>query len=96
MCVSLNTFYCFSGKAGRGWAMLFASSGFKVCIYDNMSKQLEDGLADIHSQMDKLKSAGQLRGTLSVAEQMALIEGTVDLKSCIRDAFYIQVMIMVS
>jgi len=76
--------------------MLFAESGFKVCIYDNISKQLEDGLADIHSQMNKLKSTGQLRGTLSVAEQMALIEGTVDLESCIRDAFYIQVMTMIS
>jgi 3-hydroxyacyl-CoA dehydrogenase len=58
-CVWLNSVYCFSGKAGRGWAMLFAASGFKVCIYDNISKQLEDGLADIHSQMDKLKSTGQ-------------------------------------
>ena len=76
--------------------MLFAASGFKVCIYDNISKQLEDGLADIHSQMDKLKSTGQLRGTLSVAEQMALIEGAVDLKSCIQDAFYIQVMTRIS
>jgi hypothetical protein len=55
------------------------ASGFKVCIYDNISKQLEDGLADIHSQMDKLKSTGQLRGTLSVDTRRSKHKGVVYL-----------------
>ncbi|VDI44307.1 L-gulonate 3-dehydrogenase [Mytilus galloprovincialis] len=78
------------GMIGRSWAMIFAGSGYKVSIYDTVPKQLEEGLAAIRSDLESLKSAGQLRGTLSVEEQTALIEGTTDLKSCVNNAFYIQ------
>ena len=76
---------------GRSWAMIFAGSGYHVSIYDNVSNQVEDGLKEIRSQLEKLQSTGQLRGTLNVEQQMSLIKGTVDLKSCIEGAFYIQV-----
>lgn len=71
--------------------MIFAGSGYKVSMYDTVPKQLEEGLTAIRSELESLKSAGQLRGTLSVEEQTALIEGTTDLKSCVNNAFYIQV-----
>jgi 3-hydroxyacyl-CoA dehydrogenase len=76
---------------GRSWTMLFAGSGYKVCIYDNASKQVEDGLVDIRSKLTELQTTGHLRSNLSVDEQMSLIEGTSDLKNCVKDAFYIQV-----
>ena len=89
--VKISIILFFSGMIGRSWAMLFAGSEYKVCIYDNVSKQVEDGLVDIRSKLTELQTTGHLRSALSVDEQMSLIEGTSDLKSCVKDAFYIQV-----
>jgi 3-hydroxyacyl-CoA dehydrogenase len=66
----------FSGMIGRSWTMLFAGSGYKVCIYDNVSKQVEDGLVDIRSKLTELQTTGHLRSNLSIDEHMSLIEGT--------------------
>ncbi|XP_053312414.1 lambda-crystallin homolog [Spea bombifrons] len=79
-----------SGLIGRSWAMVFASGGFTVTLYDIVKEQVAAALEDIRKQMEELKKSGMLRGTLSVDEQMSLISGCSDLKTALEDAIYIQ------
>ncbi|XP_073979819.1 beta Hydroxy acid dehydrogenase 1 [Rhodnius prolixus] len=79
-----------SGLIGRSWAMLFASVGYNVTIYDVISQKVEDALADIKQQMSILEKKNLLRGKLSPEQQLALISGTLNLEDCLRDALYIQ------
>ncbi|XP_063300973.1 lambda-crystallin homolog [Pelobates fuscus] len=79
-----------SGLIGRSWAMVFASGGFRVKLYDIVKEQVTAALEDIRKQMEDLKKSGMLRGTLSVNEQMALISGSSDLKTALEGAVFIQ------
>ncbi|CAH2225250.1 lambda-crystallin homolog isoform X1 [Pelobates cultripes] len=79
-----------SGLIGRSWAMVFASGGFRVKLYDIVKEQVTAALEDIRKQMEDLKKSGMLRGTLSVNEQMSLISGSSDLKTALEDAVFIQ------
>ena len=40
---------CFSGLIGRSWAMVFASGGYSVKIYDNQPGQAVNAIAEIRS-----------------------------------------------
>lgn len=47
---SCDSFLCFltlSGLIGRSWAMLFASGGFKVKLYDIEQQQITNALENI-------------------------------------------------
>ncbi|XP_053564501.1 lambda-crystallin homolog [Bombina bombina] len=79
-----------SGLIGRSWAMVFASGGFPVKLYDVVKEQVASALEDIRKQMGELKKADMLRGTLSAEDQMALISGCSDLKSALEGAIFIQ------
>ena len=96
MMVKVIKIFISSGMIGRSWAMIFAGSGFKVCIYDSVYKQVEDGLREIRSQLEYLNSEGHLRSDLTVEQHIARIEGTKDLKACLQNAFYIQVWIYIT
>jgi len=39
--------FLFSGLIGRSWAMVFASGGFKVKLYDIAQQQLTSALENI-------------------------------------------------
>lgn len=78
-----------SGLIGRSWAMLFASVGYNVMIYDILPEQIENAKKDIELQIHNLKSNNLLRGTVSAEQQINLIKGTSDLKD-LGDAIYIQ------
>ncbi|XP_014279515.1 lambda-crystallin homolog [Halyomorpha halys] len=78
-----------SGLIGRSWAMLFASVGYNVMIYDILPEQIKNAEEDIKQQIHTLKSKNLLRGTVSAEQQIKLIKGTSDLKD-LGDAIYIQ------
>ncbi|XP_029458370.1 lambda-crystallin homolog [Rhinatrema bivittatum] len=79
-----------SGLIGRSWAMVFASGGYKVKLYDIMEQQITTAMGNIGKQMEELEKSGMLRGSLSVQQQISLISGCTDLKSAVEGATYIQ------
>ncbi|XP_006004076.1 lambda-crystallin homolog isoform X1 [Latimeria chalumnae] len=79
-----------SGLIGRSWAMVFASGGYKVKLYDVLQQQVTIALEEIRKQLMELKESGMLRGSSNVEEQMALISGCNDLKEAVEGALFIQ------
>ncbi|KAJ8931313.1 hypothetical protein NQ314_015794 [Rhamnusium bicolor] len=67
-----------SGLIGRSWAMIFASVGYKVYIYDIEPSQIDNALVDIKQQLETLQSQGLLRGTLNASQQYEGIKAVKD------------------
>ncbi|XP_021933761.1 lambda-crystallin homolog isoform X2 [Zootermopsis nevadensis] len=79
-----------SGLIGRSWAMLFASVGYSVYIYDIDKNQISSALNDIKEQTKILEEKKLLRGKLSASQQFALIKGTTHLEEAIKGATLVQ------
>ncbi|XP_069496797.1 lambda-crystallin homolog [Ambystoma mexicanum] len=79
-----------SGLIGRSWAMVFASAGYKVKIYDIVQQQVTSSLGDIRKQMAELEQSGMLRGSLNAEKQISLITGCTDLLAAVDGAAFIQ------
>ncbi|XP_038618005.1 lambda-crystallin homolog [Tachyglossus aculeatus] len=79
-----------SGLIGRSWAMLFASGGFKVKLYDIGQQQITTALESIGKQMQELERRGMLKGSLSAQEQLSLISGGSDIEAAVEGAIHIQ------
>lgn len=75
---------------GQSWAMIFASVGYKVCIYDIIQSQIENALKQAKMQLKSLEEKGLLRGKLTADEQFSCISGCTDLKEALSDAFFLQ------
>ncbi|KAM5289351.1 lambda-crystallin homolog isoform 2-T2 [Ctenodactylus gundi] len=80
-----------SGLIGRSWAMLFASGGFKVKLYDIEQQQITNALENIRKEMQLLEQAGSLKGALSAEQQLSLISGCANISEAVEGAVHIQV-----
>lgn len=78
-----------SGLIGRSWSMLFAGVGYRVVLYDIVSSQVQNALADIGQQLTSLEKSGMLRGKFSAKSQQALITGTSSLEELVKQAFFV-------
>ncbi|GJQ68975.1 hypothetical protein Trydic_g6159 [Trypoxylus dichotomus] len=79
-----------SGLIGRSWAMLFASVGYQVSLYDIEKSQIDTALTDIQHQLKTLESEGLLRGKLNAEQQIACIKGSTSLEETVKDAILVQ------
>ncbi|KAK2715351.1 hypothetical protein QYM36_010089 [Artemia franciscana] len=80
----------YSGLIGRSWAMLFASAGMRVRLFDTQKTQVDSALQDIQEQLENLQQIGMLRGALAAQEQLALISGGDTVENCIKGAIHVQ------
>nr|XP_057939078.1 lambda-crystallin homolog isoform X2 [Doryrhamphus excisus] len=90
-----NNFECFkmfcnSGLIGRSWAMVFASGGYSVKMYDNQPGQADKAVTELRKQMTELEEGGMLRGQLSATQQLALLSTYDDLPLALQGAFFVQ------
>merc|ERR1719402_896970 len=79
-----------SGLIGKSWAMIFASVGYKVVLFDVEASQVKTALENIRSELKEFEAAGTLRGTLNAKDQADLIHGTASLAECVKGTVYIQ------
>merc|ERR1711915_586369 len=79
-----------SGLIGKSWAMIFASVGYEVVLYDVESSQVTKALENIKAELIEFEAAGTLRGDRGAAAQAELISGTDSLEECVKGAKYIQ------
>ena len=80
-----------SGLIGKSWAMLFASSGYTVHLYDIISDNVDSALIDVKNNLENLESKGLLRGKLSASQQFSLIKKSSTLKDCLKEVIHVQV-----
>jgi len=79
-----------SGIVGKSWAMLFASAGHQVRLYDSYPEALAAAPKQINEQLKSLEAKGQLRGKLSADEQIKLISYQNNLKVALQGVTYVQ------
>merc|ERR1712008_440285 len=79
-----------SGLVGKSWAMIFASVGYKVTLFDIEKSQVAKALENIATELVQFEKYGVIRGTLSAEAQTKLISGSSNLSDCIRDCVYVQ------
>lgn len=79
-----------SGLIGRSWAMVFASGGYTVKIYDNQPGQAAKAITEIRKQLEELEEAHMLRGELTAKQQLAQLSSYDDLALALGGAFFVQ------
>lgn len=79
-----------SGLIGRSWSMVFISGGYHVKIYDNQPGQAANAIKEIRKQLEELEGQNMLRGSLSAAQQLALLSCYEDLAQALEGAFFVQ------
>ena len=73
-----------SGLVSKSWAMIFASVGYKVTLYDIDPQQVQKALDNIKEELDQFEKDGVLRGNLKATQQQPLISGSTDLEQSVK------------
>ncbi|KAH9524974.1 Crystallin, lambda 1 [Bulinus truncatus] len=79
-----------SGLIGQSWAMIFASAGHNVKLYDIYSEQVSKALETIAANLKNYETQSCLRGSLTAEQQISLISGCTNLQKCLEGASYVQ------
>lgn len=79
-----------SGLVGKSWAMIFASVGYKVTLFDVEASQLTKALSDIRADIDRFDRDGVLRGNVDKETQKALVSTSTNLEDVVKGSMYIQ------
>jgi len=79
-----------SGLVGKSWAMIFASQGYQVVLFDIEQSQVTRAITGIANDLQDFEKEGILRGNLSAKVQTDLISGCTKLEECVKDSVYIQ------
>lgn len=79
-----------SGLIGSSWAMIFASVGYQVQIYDISPEQITKAIDHIVTELNRLEQMNALRGTLSAKQQIECITTTNDFKELVKNSIFIQ------
>jgi L-gulonate 3-dehydrogenase len=79
-----------SGIVGKSWAMLFASAGHKVRLYDSFPEALAAAPKQISEKLKSLEATKQLRGKLTADQQIALLSYHNNLKEALQGVTYVQ------
>lgn len=80
-----------SGLVGKSWAMLFASGGHEVRLFDSIPEVLAGAPKFIHDKLHALEAKGQLKAhKLNATEQCKLITAATSLADAVNGATYIQ------
>ncbi|XP_077996797.1 lambda-crystallin homolog [Glandiceps talaboti] len=79
-----------SGLIGHSWAMLFASAGYNVFLYDIDASRVAIAMDTIQSSLQDLEKKGLLKGSLSADQQYELIQGVDDLALAVKGAKHVQ------
>ena len=94
-CHSLFSFCFGSGQIGQSWALLFASAGYKVALYDVIPENVTKGLEIILQQLKYLEKENYLRGSLPLQTQYDRISKADTVGECVKNAIYVQVSIYI-
>ncbi|XP_033759109.1 lambda-crystallin homolog [Pecten maximus] len=78
-----------SGIIGRNWAMVFASGGCNVRIFDNDKDQLQSALMAVKQTLEQYEQDGILKGSDSAADQISRIRGCSSAKECVSGASFV-------
>lgn len=83
-----------SGLVGQNWAMIFASVGYSVKLFDVSEDKINSALEKIGQQLKSYSDKGILRGNIDWDQQLALITGSSSLAECLNGVFYVQVKLI--
>lgn len=79
-----------SGLIGRSWAIIFASAGYSVKLFDSNADCLAQAIEMIRADLTELCAKNLARGHLTLEQQMALISTSSSLADCLTGATHIQ------
>ncbi|XP_045446457.1 lambda-crystallin homolog [Melitaea cinxia] len=79
-----------SDEVAMSWALIFASVGYQVLLFDIIQEQVYNALKEIKFRLKRSQELGILRGTLNAKEQFRCIKGTNNLMKAVRNATFIQ------
>ena len=85
----MTMIFLYSGMIGRNWAVLFASAGYSVSLFDVDSKQLSGAKVAVTSMLREGMAAVS---DIDMQQFLALISCSDNLAECLEDAIYVQVL----